>query len=99
MRLAMAYAEVHVNACSWVNFLRSKFEKGKFRYFEQHMGMHVPQNWWNIILRFPNKFQSGRLSKVLRNTPVTPTGDQPATAVRSWTLNIFTKRSEIAEKM
>ena len=33
------------------------------------------------------------------NTPVTPTGDQPATAVRSWTLNIFTKRSEIAEKM
>ena len=32
-------------------------------------------------------------------TPVTPTGDQPATAVRSWTLNIFTKRSEIAEKM
>ena len=31
-------------------------------------------------------------------TPVTPTGDQPATAVRSWTLNIFTKRSEIAEK-
>ena len=31
-------------------------------------------------------------------TPVTPTGDQPATAVRSWALNIFTKRSEIAEK-
>ena len=28
----------------------------------------------------------------------TYTGDQPATAVRSWTLNIFTKRSEIAEK-
>ena len=32
------------------------------------------------------------------NTPVTPTGDQPATAVRSRTLKIFTNRSEIAEK-
>ena len=37
-------------------------------------------------------------NQLLCNTPVTPTGDQPATAVRSWTLNIFTKRSEIAEK-
>ena len=30
------------------------------------MGMFMPQNGWNIILRFPNTSQSGRLSKVLR---------------------------------